>query len=124
LEALTSKSTRDIFFQPQPWPADPFFGGLSAIGRGMVSTDHFRQEIRSRFQLASAQGRKDLTIECGELYWSVSKLPVFDPWMIFGCNAMRAEMATTDRLIFDDSKASLLTIHYALPRQQKPPRTN
>ncbi len=88
----------------------------------MVSTDHFRQEIRSRFQLASAQGRKDLTIECGELYWTVSKLPVFDPWMIFCCNAMRAEMATTDRLIFDDGKASLLTIHYALPRQQKPPQ--
>ena len=71
-----------------------------------------------------ARGRKDLTIECGELYWSVSKLPVFDPWMIFCCNAMRAEMATTDRLIFDDSKASLLTIHYALPRHQGPPPTS
>jgi hypothetical protein len=87
----------------------------------MVSTDHFRQEIRSRFELANAQGRQDLTIECGELYLSVSKLPVFDPWMIFCCNAMRAEMATADRLIFDDSKASLLTIHYALPRHQRPP---
>ena len=87
----------------------------------MVSTDHFRQEIRSRLQLAGAQGLKDLTIECSELYRSVSKLPVFDPWMVFCCNAMRAEMTTTDRLIFDDRKASLLTIHYALPRQQKPP---
>jgi hypothetical protein len=87
----------------------------------MVSTDHFRQEIRSRFQLANTQGRKDLTIECGELYRSVSKLPVFDPWMIFCCNAMRAEMATTDRLIFNDSKASLLTIHYALPRHHQRP---
>jgi hypothetical protein len=38
--------------------------------------------------------------------------------MIFCCNAMRAEMAKTDRLVFDDSKASLLTIHYALPRNQ------
>ena len=85
----------------------------------MVSTDQFRQEIRSRLELAGAQGRQDLTIECGELYWSVSKLPVFDPWMIFCCNAMRAEMATTDRLIFDDSKASLLTIHYALPRLRR-----
>jgi hypothetical protein len=85
----------------------------------MVSTDQFRQEIRSRLELASAQGRKDLTIECGELYRSVSKLPVFDPWMIFCCNAMRAEMAATDRLIFDDSKASLLAVHYALPRQNK-----
>jgi hypothetical protein len=112
--------TKDIFSYP-PWPTDPFPEGFSAIGFRMVSTDHFRQEIRSRFQLASAQARKDLTIECGELYWSVSKLPVFDPWMIFCCNAMRAEMATTDRLIFDDSKASLLTIHYALPRHQRPP---
>ena len=70
----------------------------------MVSTDQFRQEIKSRLELAGAQGRQDLTIECGELYRSVSKLPVFDPWMIFYCNAMRAEMAKTDRLVFDDSK--------------------
>ena len=41
----------------------------------MVSMNHFRQEIRSRFELASAQGQQDLTIECGELYRSVSKLP-------------------------------------------------
>jgi hypothetical protein len=99
----------------------PLRKGFLAIGCGMVSTDHFRQEIRSRFESASAQGRQDLTIECGELYGSVSKLPVFDPWMIFCCNAMRAEMAITDRLIFDDSKENLLTIHYALPRHQRPP---
>jgi len=86
----------------------------------MVSTDHFRQEIRSRFELASAEGGRELIIECGELYRSVSKLPVFDPWMIFCCNAMRAEMAIADRLIFNDSKASLLTIHYTLPRHQRP----
>jgi hypothetical protein len=90
----------------------------------MVSTDHFRQEIRSRFDLASAQGLQNLTIECGELYRSVSKLPLFDRWMIFCCNAMRAEMALTDRLIFDDSNASLLTIHYALPRHQKRPKAD
>jgi hypothetical protein len=86
----------------------------------MVSTDRFREEIRSRLQLAGAQGQQDLTMECGELYRSVSKLPVFDLWMIFCCNAMRAEMAKTDRLVFDDSKVSLLTIYYALPRHQSP----
>jgi hypothetical protein len=91
----------------------------------MVSTDHFRQEIRSRLELANVEGRQELTIECGELYCSLSKLPVFDPWMIFCCNAMRAEMATMDRLIFDDSKASLLTIRHALPRNQRPlPESN
>jgi hypothetical protein len=84
----------------------------------MVSTDHFRQEIRSRLELASAEGGQELIIECGELYRSISKLPIFDPWMIFCCNAMRAEMAIADRLIVDDSNASLLTIHYSLPRHQ------
>jgi hypothetical protein len=78
----------------------------------MVSTDDFRQEIKSRLELAGAA--------CGELYRSVGKLPVFDPWMIFCCNAMHAEMAKTDRLVSDDSKASLLTIHYTLPRHQNP----
>ena len=118
---LTSEATRYIFFQLHPWSTEPLVGGAPAVGRGMVSTDHFRQEIRSRFQLASAQGRKELTIECGELYRSVSKLPVFDPWMIFCCNAMRSEMARTDRLIFDDSKTSLLTIRYDILRYKSVP---
>ena len=74
----------------------------------MVSTDHFRQEIRSRLELASAQGGRDLTIECGELCRSVSKLPVSDRWMIFCCNAMRAEMAISDEVIFDHAKETLL----------------
>lgn len=91
----------------------------------MVSTDQFRQEIKSRFKLAGAQGRQDLTIECGELYRSISKLPVFDPWMIFCCNAMRAEMAKTDHLVFDQDESSLLKIHYSLPRIEGPaPRSN
>jgi hypothetical protein len=82
----------------------------------MVSTDHFRQEIRSRLELASAQGGRDLTIECGELYRSVSKLPVSDRWMIFCCNAMRAEMAISDEVIFDHAKETLLKVKYRLPR--------
>ena len=84
----------------------------------MVSTDQFRQEIRSRLELASARGGVALTIECGELYKSLSKLPVFDPWMIFCCNAMRAEMTLIDSLVFDDAGDSLLTVNYALPRNQ------
>ena len=86
----------------------------------MVSTDHFRQEIRSRLELANAQGRQNLTIECGELYRSMSQLPIFNRWMIFCCNAMRAEMALTDHLIFDDRNESLLTVHYTLPRPCRP----
>jgi hypothetical protein len=88
----------------------------------MVSTDHFRQEIRSRLELASAQGGRHLTIECGELYRSVSKLPVSNRGMIFCCNAMRAEMAIPDEVIFDDLKETLLKVKYRLPRTRaKPP---
>lgn len=84
----------------------------------MVSTDHFRLEIRSRLDLATARGDQHLTIDSGELYKSLSKLPVFDRWMIFCCNAMRAEMTVTDRLIFDDARESWLTVNYRLPRNQ------
>jgi hypothetical protein len=82
----------------------------------MVSTAHFRQEIRSRLQLASAQGSRYLTIECGELYRSLSKLPVSNRGMIFCCNAMRAEMAVPDEVIFDHVKETLLKVKYRLPR--------
>jgi hypothetical protein len=87
----------------------------------MVSTDHFRQEIRSRLELASAQGGRDLTIECGELYRSVSKLPVSNQRMIFCCNAMRAEMAVPDEVIFDHAKDTLLKVKYRLPRTRTKP---
>jgi hypothetical protein len=82
----------------------------------MVSTDHFRQEIRSRLELASARGGPNLTIDCEELYRSVSKLPVSNRLMIFCCNAMRAEMAIPDEIIFDDVKETLLKVKYRLPR--------
>ena len=87
----------------------------------MVSTDHFRQEIRSQLELATVRGSQNLTIDSGELYKSVSKLPVFNPWMVFCCNAMRAEMTTVDSLIFDDAKETLLTVNYRLPRNQNRP---
>ena len=82
----------------------------------MVSTDYFRQEIRSRLELASAQGGQDLTIECEELYRSVTKDPVSNRAMVFCCNAMRAEMRIPDEVIFDHGKKTLLKVKYRLPR--------
>jgi hypothetical protein len=97
----------------------PLSGGAFGQGYVMVSTDHFRQEIRSRLELATTRGDHDVTIDSGELYKSLSKLPVFGPWMIFCCNAMRGEMTTADSLIFDDAKETLLTVNYRLPRNQR-----
>jgi hypothetical protein len=87
----------------------------------MVSTARFQQEIRSRLELASARGGQDLTIECGELYRSVSNLPVSNRGMIFCCNAMRAEMAIPDEVIFDHLKETLLKVKYKLPRKTAKP---
>ncbi|WP_298257856.1 hypothetical protein [Bradyrhizobium sp.] len=88
----------------------------------MVSTEQFRQEIRSRLERASAQGGQHLTIECGELYRSVSSPPVSNRWMIFCCNAMRAEMAISDEVIFDyATKETLLKVKYRLPRTKTRP---
>jgi len=83
----------------------------------MVSTNDFRQKIRSRLELASAERRLDLTIECGELYRSIGSLPASSRGMIFCCNAMRAEMIIQDEVIFDDEKNSLLKVRYKLPRK-------
>ena len=84
----------------------------------MVSTEHFRLEIRSRLELASAQGGRYLTIECGELYRSVSGQPASNRGMTFCCNAMRAEMAIPDEIIFDHQKETLLKVKYKLPRKR------
>jgi hypothetical protein len=88
----------------------------------MVSTDQFREEIRSQLQSAVTHGDSSLIVDSSELYRSVSKLPTFDPWMIFCCNAMRAEMTAADHLIFNDEKDTLLTVNYKLPREPNGPR--
>jgi len=41
--------------------------------------------------------------------------------MIFCCNAMRAEMAITDEVIFDHVKETLLKVKYKLPRKSAKP---
>ena len=82
----------------------------------MISTDQFRREIRSRLERAAARGSKSLIIDAKELYDALCKRPVVNSWMIFCCNAMRAEMAETDNLIFDYANDTLLTVNYQLPR--------
>lgn len=89
----------------------------------MISTDRFRQEIRSRLEVAAARGCRNLIIDAKELYHALCKRPVFSPWMVFFspwmvfcCNAMRAEMTEADNLIFDYANDTLLTVNYKLPR--------
>ncbi len=41
--------------------------------------------------------------------------------MTFCCNAMRAEMAIPDEIIFDHQKETLLKVKYKLPRKRAKP---
>jgi len=82
----------------------------------LVSTDQFREEIRSRLDQAAARQANGLIIDAKELYRALCKRPVVNRWMIFCCNAMRAEMTEADNLIFDYANDTLLTVNYKLPR--------
>jgi hypothetical protein len=82
----------------------------------MVSTDQFRQEIRSRLDQAAARRANGVIIDAKELYQALCRSPVVNRWMIFCCNAMRAEMTDADNLIFDYANDTLLTVNYKLPR--------
>jgi len=85
----------------------------------MISTNRFRQEIRSRLDVAAARGCRSLIIDAKELDHTLCKCPVFNPWMVFCCNAMRAEMTETDNLIFDYANDTLLVVKYMLPRDSR-----
>ena len=83
----------------------------------MISTSRFRQEIRSRLDVAADRGCRSLIVDAKELYHALCKGPVFIPLsIVFCCNAMRAEMTEADNLIFDYANDSLLTVNYKLPR--------
>jgi hypothetical protein len=82
----------------------------------MISSDQFRKEIRSQLELAAARGSNSLIIDAKALYHTLCKRPVVKSWMIFCCNAMRAEMREADNLIFDYGSDTLLTVKYKLPR--------
>lgn len=82
----------------------------------MISTDQFRQEIRSRLEQATTRGSSSVIIDAEELYQALCKRPVVSSWMVFCCNAMRAEMMEPDNLIFNYAKDTLLTVNYKLPR--------
>jgi hypothetical protein len=58
----------------------------------MISTNRFRQEIRSRLEVAAARGYRNRIIDAKERYHALCKRSVFSAWMVFCCNAMRAEM--------------------------------
>jgi hypothetical protein len=79
----------------------------------MISTDHFRQELRAQLGRAATQGHIDILVNSGELCRTI---PRGSSWSISCCDAMQAEFKLGDTLILDRSNRAGMTVRYRLPR--------
>jgi hypothetical protein len=77
----------------------------------MVSTGHFRQELRARLGRAARQGRIDILVNSGELCRTI---PRGSSWSISCCDANEFKLG--DTLLLDRSNGAGMTIRYRLPR--------
>ena len=84
--------------------------GLEAA---MVSTDHFRQELRAQLGRAATLGHIDALVNSGELCRAI---PRGASWSNSCCDAMQAEFKLGDTLIFDRTNGAGMTVRYLLPR--------
>ncbi|MDP2355492.1 MAG: hypothetical protein Q8M31_05465 [Beijerinckiaceae bacterium] len=79
----------------------------------MVSTDHFRQELKAQLNRAATGGRIDVLINSGELSRSI---PTGSAWSSHCCDAMEAEMKVGDTMVLARINGAGMTIRYLLPR--------
>jgi hypothetical protein len=82
----------------------------------MVSTDHFRQELRAQFVRAYAQGRRNISINAGKLHRLLGGYPGSSHGMKECSDAMQAEVQSGDDFLVENG-GSGLTIRYKLPRK-------
>jgi hypothetical protein len=79
----------------------------------MVSTDHFRQELRAQLGRAATQGRIDVLINSGELCRSITR---GSSGSASCCDAMQGEFKLGDTLLIDRTHGAGMTVRYRLPR--------
>jgi hypothetical protein len=79
----------------------------------MVSTDHFRYELRAQLARAAKAGRLDVVISSAELCRSITN---GSSWYASCCEAMQAEFKQGDTLILDQTDGAGMTVRYLLPR--------
>ncbi|MDT7810229.1 MAG: hypothetical protein QOJ42_145 [Acidobacteriaceae bacterium] len=85
---------------------------------GLVSIEHFRNELWAQIGAAIKRGEPHILINSGELHRAVGGYPGPDHRMPTCCDVMRAEMQTGDSLVESPEKGNgaNLTIRYMLPR--------
>jgi hypothetical protein len=80
----------------------------------MVSTDHFRRELRAQLSRASASGSQETLVNAGELHRMLGGYPGSQHGLA-GCReAMHAEMQPGDLVL---EHGADLTVRYQLPRK-------
>jgi hypothetical protein len=79
----------------------------------MVSTDHFRHELRAQLARAAIGGQIDLLINSAELCRSILN---GRSGSASCCDAMEAELMTGDTLLLDRTNGAGMTVRYLLPR--------
>jgi hypothetical protein len=79
----------------------------------MVSTDHFRHELRAQLARAATGGRIDLLVNSGELCRSIANGGSGSGSC---CAAMDAEFMPGDTLLLDRTNGAGMTVRYLLPR--------
>jgi hypothetical protein len=79
----------------------------------MVSTDHFRQELRAQLGRAATRGRIDVLINSGQLCRSIRGSSGSASSC---CDAMQEEFKLGDTLLLDRTNGAGMTVRYLLPR--------
>ena len=82
----------------------------------MVSTDHFRQELRTQMDRATKHGSPNVLINAPDLYKSAGGYPGSNNGMPLCCDAMQDEMQPGDLLLIERSSGAGMTVRYFLPR--------
>jgi ribosomal protein S17 len=83
----------------------------------MVSSDHFRHELREQIKRAAARGAKHVVINARELHCALGDFlgPKHQPKY---CDVMEQEMAPGDVVTVAETDPTGLTIRYLLPRKR------
>ena len=82
----------------------------------MVSTDHFRQELRTQMARAAKSGAANVLVNAPDLFRSAGGYPGSSQGMPFCCDAMQEEMKPGDLMLVERSAQAGMTVRYYLPR--------
>lgn len=84
----------------------------------MPGSEALRSELKSMLRAATAEGRKHLDVNAGELHRAVGGYPGKNHRMPVCCSVMKQEMGPKDTILSEppSGHGASLTVRYMLPR--------